>query len=83
MIALDSQQVITALADDGFRNFGLTGHSINCDTENEHLNKYRDSGDFIALAVGFQLSQHQLVGRSIGTDYMNGDLSVVMVIGTP
>ncbi|SYZ82988.1 Uncharacterised protein [Vibrio paracholerae] len=83
LVPLYSQQVITAFVGNYLGNFGLAGHRINRHegfAQVEHLNQFRNCGDFIALIVSFELAQYQLVDTRVSAHHMNGTLSVISIV---
>lgn len=84
LVPLDCQLVITVLAGNCLGNLGLAGHRINRhegSVQVEHLDQFRNCGDFIALIVSFKLAQYQLVGTSVGVHHMDGTLLIISIVG--
>jgi hypothetical protein len=75
LIALDREQVISALVDDLFGDLALTAHRIDAHHQTldvQGFEQLRDGRDLVALAAHLLLAERQPEIGGEGADHMDG-----------
>ena len=78
LVALELQDVVGALIDDGFSDLLLAADGVNGHDSALHIQQLQQLGngrDLVALGIDSQLPQHHVVGCTPGADHVDGLLA--------
>ena len=82
LVSFDVEDVGATMIDDVLRHSRLVAHGIDghdCSLKSWHFQKFFDGRDFVALRVGDNLAEANLVRRRLVTAYVNRRLATCLV----